>query len=106
VKDNNKRESRAYLHVIPRHAQNQRRYVFEIRDESPRITLTHSVTSRVEAHKLATVINDAGSAISQTRRHCATSGLGCDATSRVIAPLRQFLPRSRAAASVRLAESD
>jgi hypothetical protein len=43
-----------YLHVMPRYAAGPRWHVFQISDESPRITFAESVTSYVDAHKLAT----------------------------------------------------
>ncbi len=53
VNDANATTAEPYLHLMPRHAAGQRWHVFQIRDESPRITLAASVTSYVEAHKLA-----------------------------------------------------
>ena len=44
---------RTYLHVMPRYAAGPRWHVFQIGDQSPRITFTESVTSYVDAHKLA-----------------------------------------------------
>ena len=43
-----------YLHVMPRYANGQRWHVFQVSDESPRITLAGSVASYEEARKLAT----------------------------------------------------
>ena len=57
MNDNNKTMSngtRPYLHVMPREAAGGRWHVFQLSDESPRISFAESVTSYVEAHKLAT----------------------------------------------------
>jgi len=53
VSDKKSNGARPYLHLMPRHAASQRWHVFQISDKSPRITLAESVTSYVEAHKLA-----------------------------------------------------
>ena len=59
MNDNNKPKTksngaRPYLYVMPREAGGGRWHVFQLSDESPRIRLAESVTSYVEAHKLAT----------------------------------------------------
>jgi hypothetical protein len=53
---NNKQANgaRKYLHVMPRHAAGPRWHVFQVSDQSPRITFAESVTCYVDAHKLAT----------------------------------------------------
>ncbi len=43
-----------YLHVMPRYANGQRWHVFQVSDESPRITLAGSVASYDELRRLAT----------------------------------------------------
>jgi hypothetical protein len=56
VNDNNKTKTNGaqpYLHVMPREATGGRWHVFQLSDESPRITFAESVSSYVEAHKLA-----------------------------------------------------
>jgi hypothetical protein len=56
VNDNNKTKSngtRPYLHVMPREATGGRWHVFQLSDKSPRISFAESVTSYVEAHKIA-----------------------------------------------------
>jgi len=56
VNDNNKTNSsgaQPYLHVMAREPGGGRWHVFQVSDESPRITLAESVNSYVEAHKLA-----------------------------------------------------
>ena len=52
---NNKQANgaRPYLHVMPRYAAGPRWHVYQISDESPRITFAESVTSYVDAHKFA-----------------------------------------------------
>ena len=59
MNDNNKPKTktngaRPYLHVMPREATGGRWHVFQLSDEYPRISFAESVTSYVEAHKLAT----------------------------------------------------
>jgi hypothetical protein len=56
VNDNNKTKTngaRPHLHVMPREGAGGRWHVFQISDESPRITLAESVSSYAEAHRLA-----------------------------------------------------
>jgi len=56
VNDNNKTKTngaRPHLHVMPREVAGGRWHVFQISDESPRISLAESVSSYVEAHRLA-----------------------------------------------------
>jgi hypothetical protein len=56
VNDNNKTKTngaRPHLHVMPREVAGGRWHVFQLSDESPRITFAESVSSYVEAHKLA-----------------------------------------------------
>jgi len=56
VNDNDKTKSngaRPYLHVMAREVAGGRWHVFQISEESPRITFAESVSSYVEAHKLA-----------------------------------------------------
>jgi hypothetical protein len=52
---NNKQANgaRTYLHVMPRHAVDPQWHVFQISDQSPRITFAESVTSYIDAHELA-----------------------------------------------------
>jgi len=52
---NNKQANgaRTYLHLMPRYAADPRWHVFQISDESPRITFAESVTCYLDAHKLA-----------------------------------------------------
>jgi len=52
---NNKQANgaRTYLHVMPRYAADPRWHVYQIGDQSPRITFAESVTSYLDAHKLA-----------------------------------------------------
>ena len=45
--------ARTYLHVMPRDAADPRWHVYQISDESPRITFAESVTCYLDAHKLA-----------------------------------------------------
>jgi hypothetical protein len=45
--------ARPYLHVMPREVAGGRWHVFQLSDESPRISFAQSVSSYVEAHKLA-----------------------------------------------------
>jgi len=57
VNDSNKTNSNGaqpYLHVMPREPAGGRWHVFQLSDESPRITFAESVSSYAEAHKLAT----------------------------------------------------
>ncbi len=57
VNDSNKINSNGaqpYLHVMPREPAGGRWHVFQLSDESPRITFAESVSSYAEAHKLAT----------------------------------------------------
>ncbi len=56
VNDNNKTKingARPYLHVMAREVAGGRWHVFQISDEPPRISLAESVSSYVEAHRLA-----------------------------------------------------
>jgi len=56
VNDSNKSKTNGawpHLHVMPREVPGGRWHVFQISEESPRITLAESVSSYVEAHKLA-----------------------------------------------------
>jgi hypothetical protein len=53
VKDKQANGARPYLHVMPRYAAGSLWHVFQISDESPRITFAESVTSYVDAHELA-----------------------------------------------------
>jgi hypothetical protein len=56
VKDNTKTETsggRTYLHVMAREVAGGRWHVFELSEESPRIRFAESVSSFVEAYKLA-----------------------------------------------------
>ena len=52
---NNKQANgaRTYLHVMPRYAADPRWHVYQISDESPRITFAESVTCYVDAHNFA-----------------------------------------------------
>jgi len=52
---NNKQANgaRTYLHVMPRYAADPRWHVYQIGDQSPRITFAESVTCYLDAHKLA-----------------------------------------------------
>jgi len=57
VTDNTKTKTngdRPYLHVMPREAGGGRWHVFQLSEESPRISFAESVSSFVEAYKLAT----------------------------------------------------
>ena len=59
MNDNNKAKTktngaRPYLHVMPREATGGRWHVFQLSEEYPRISFAESVTSYLEAHKLAT----------------------------------------------------
>jgi hypothetical protein len=45
--------ARTYLHVMPRYAADPQWHVYQISDQSPRITFAESVTSYVDAHELA-----------------------------------------------------
>ena len=45
--------TRTYLHVMPRHAAGPRWHVYQLSDQSPRITFAETVTSYVDAHELA-----------------------------------------------------
>ncbi len=47
-------ETGVYLYVMARHLADQRWHVFQVSEESPRITLAGSVASYEEARKLAT----------------------------------------------------
>ena len=53
VNDNTPSAAPPYLRVMARHAAGQRWHVFQLSDESPRITLADSVTSYDEVHELA-----------------------------------------------------
>src|SRR6266516_4184871 len=50
----NSNGAQPYLHVMPREPAGGRWHVFQLSDESPRITFAESVSSYAEAHKLAT----------------------------------------------------
>ena len=47
-------DTQVYLYVVARHLADQRWHVFQISEESPRITLAGSVASYDDARKLAT----------------------------------------------------
>jgi hypothetical protein len=53
MKENKPTGARSYLYVMPRHALDQRWHVFQLSDESPRISLADSVSTYVEVHRLA-----------------------------------------------------
>ena len=53
MNDNTPSAAPPYLHVMARHATGQRWHVFQLSDESPRITLADSVTSYDQVHELA-----------------------------------------------------
>ena len=47
-------DTQVYLYVMARHLADQRWHVFQVSEESPRITLAGSVASYDDARKLAT----------------------------------------------------
>ncbi len=64
--------ARTYLHVMPRYAAEPRWHVYQISDQSPRITFAESVTCYVDAHKLAAREQRRSGSLSRHGSRCST----------------------------------